>query len=66
MARHYSDLHILPLDAFYVIMHDFPREGDAIRKIAMGILDNYNVLSDSNKLDLIKHHSSRSVGANYC
>jgi CRP-like cAMP-binding protein len=35
IARGYTDLTILPIDAFYMILFDFPKEGDRMRKLSI-------------------------------
>ena len=64
MTRSYCDLHILPIDAFYIILHDFPSEAETIRRIAVETIFNYNILS-KDIFPKVKQHSSRSVGANF-
>ncbi len=65
IARTYTDLHILPVDAFTVMIHDFPKEGDIVRQFSLARLEKYNVLTDPLIFNKVKNHSSRSVGSNF-
>ena len=65
MTRSYCDLHILPIDAFYIMLHDFPSEAETIRRIAVETIFNYNILGSKDIFQKVKSHSSRSVGVNY-
>jgi hypothetical protein len=58
-------MYILPIDAFYILIHDFPREGDLIRKVAMEKIEQFNLFREMEKFKFVRSHSSRSVGPNY-
>jgi CRP-like cAMP-binding protein len=65
IARGYTDLTILPIDAFYMIIYDFPKEADKMRRIALKRIETLNLFGNDDIFRLIRHHSSRSVGRNF-
>jgi hypothetical protein len=41
LTRQYCDIHILPIDSFYLLLHDFPNEIFKIRAKAEEILAHF-------------------------
>jgi len=65
IARGYTDLTILPIDAFYVIVNDFPKEGDRMRQLAIQRIDEMKIFANSDIFRMVNLHSSKSVGPNF-
>ena len=65
IARGYTDLTILPIDAFYMIIYDFPKEGERMRQLSLKRIDRFGIFTNAEIFRLIKLHSSRSVGVHY-
>jgi len=65
IARGYTDLTILPIDAFYMIIYDFPKEGEGMRKLSLQRIGKFEIFSNDEIFRLIKLHSSRSVGVHF-